>query len=147
VEEAPTQELAPPPAPPRARRSPGSRVWVALASAPLVVVAAVLTVVALRPAEPTAQEAPPPAAEPPPSPASAHLKLAARFRREGDTVKELYYLAEAVRADPQNSIALYQLGAALIQTGEVSRGCDMLGRAATYKPAVSLRNDACSPTH
>ncbi len=170
VEEAPTQELLAPVTP-----RPRSRAWVAVAAAPFVVAGAVVTFLAMRtspPAEPAATApaaAPPPRApvvtasapspaavapeprdlapEPPPSPALDHLKQAARFRREGNTIKELYHLSEAVRVEPRNPVALYQLGAVLIQTGEVARGCETLARAGEYKPAVSLRNDACSPTH
>jgi serine/threonine-protein kinase len=167
ADEPPTQELV---APVAAR--PRSRMWIALAAVPLVVAGVVAAVAAMRTTPPTTDEAPaptpspaaapapppapaaasPPAPEPaapaaPASPAAEDLRQAARFRREGNTIKELYHLSQAVRADPKNAVALYQLGAALIQTGEIARGCETLARAGTYKPAASLRNEACAPAH
>src|SRR5262249_28894479 len=110
VEEAPTRELV------AARARPRPGLWIGLVAAPLVVAGAVVAVLATRASPPaeagrTPGAEPPPPPEPPPSPASENLRQAARFRREGNTAKELYHLTEAGRVDPPNPIALYQLAA------------------------------------
>jgi hypothetical protein len=65
-----------------------------------------------------------------------HLAAAARYRKSGNRIKELFSLQQALKADPQNREALYRLGAALIEDGQKELGCKRLARAGNVAKAL-----------
>src|SRR5262249_15266365 len=99
------------------------------------------------PGTPGTSAAPGPAPAPAPV-AAQELRLAASFRAQGNHIKELYHLSQAVRLDPKNRRALFLLGQALIADGQKDLGCAKLSRALPDKDAQSLYEETgCRPVH
>jgi hypothetical protein len=74
-----------------------------------------------------------------------NLAAAARYRRAGNRIKELFYLQRAVKADPQSREAMYRLGAALVENGQKELGCARLDRAGNVAKALYEKTGCGGP--
>ncbi len=81
-------------------------------------------------ASPAAAEERPPAPTPSTTTRVAdHLRDAARYRAQGNRLRELYHLQQAVRLDPGHPTANLRLGSALLEDGQRELACARFARA------------------
>jgi serine/threonine-protein kinase len=78
-------------------------------------------------------------------PVGENLRLADKYRQKGNRIKELFHLQQAVAQEPENPVALYALGAALLSYGQDTQACPYLRRAFKLKRARTLyATSSCS---
>jgi tRNA A-37 threonylcarbamoyl transferase component Bud32 len=82
---------------------------------------------------------------PAPSPAEPHVAEAARFEAEGNRLKALFHLQEALRLDPAHRIARLRLATHLFDDGELGLACRTLAPLAADAAADALRGRAGCP--
>jgi serine/threonine-protein kinase len=74
--------------------------------------------------------------------AEDHLAAAARYRKAGNRIKELFHLQQALKSEPDHGEALVAMGKALIENGQKELGCQRLARAGAAARSL-YRSSGC----